>query len=90
VAKKKVKQGYLEGMEPPTIKAIENAAEAYVEARDARMQMGTQEQERKERLAALMKEHKLETYEYDGKVVAFETETTVKVKKKKQPKEDAE
>jgi hypothetical protein len=75
------KQKMIEGTEPESIPEIEEAAEAYREARDARMNKLTVEIERKKELAELMKKHKLVEHKYDGHVVVMESgEPKVRVK----------
>lgn len=75
----KAKQAHLSGMEPPSIKAIDKAADAYVEARNARMNAGVREKERKIILADLMKQHGYTEYEYDGKIIRVLSKENVKV-----------
>lgn len=60
------KQEFLPGQEPPRIKAIDTAAEAYVAKRDARMAAGTLEQDAYGKLAEVMHEHKLDHYVIPG------------------------
>ena len=81
--KKRVKQGYLPDMAPPSIPEIEAAADEYVEARDTRMAAMEPEKEAKERLKELMKKHNQTQYEYDSRIVTLNGEPDVKVKKKK-------
>ncbi len=88
--KPKVKQGYLEGMDPPSIKEIDKAADNYVEVRDERMSLSKIEIERKAILRGAMLKHNLKNYEYDGKVVVLDDEPTVKVRKKKEESDDSE
>ncbi len=68
----RARQGHLPEMEPPSIPEIDEAAEAFVDARDKRMRLGSKEAEKKEILEAAMKKHGLDRYEYDGKEVVFE------------------
>lgn len=75
----KTKQEYLDGMKPPSIKKIDNAAEAYVDARNTRMAHTVTEKERKIILADLMKQHGLTEYLYDGKIVRLTNKENVKV-----------
>ena len=83
--KPRVKQPYLaEDMAPDAVPAIDEAAESYVEARDARMSHLKTEIERQDELLQLMREHKLSTYEFDGYTVSLDTATKVKVKRKKE------
>jgi hypothetical protein len=85
----KEKQTYIAGTEPPKIKAIEDAAVRYVQFRDERMDAGEQEVKLKAKLIAVMKEHDLTTYNFDGFMVELghTDEDTVKVKKKRAAKE---
>jgi hypothetical protein len=75
----KAKQEYLDGMKPPSIKAIDKAAEAYVEARNTRMGHTVKEKERKIILLDLMKQNKLTEYLYDGKIVRVTETENIKV-----------
>ena len=89
--KPRVKQPYLaEDMAPDAVPAIHEAAESYVEARDARMAHLKTEIERQDELLQLMREHKLSTYEFDGYTVSLDTATKVKVKRKKDDEGDAD
>ena len=87
--KQKVKQGYIDpDMAPAEIPEIDKAADAYVDARDARMNALTEEMDRKAILKGIMVKHGQKEYEYDGKIVTLDGEPDVKVRKKKAPKED--
>lgn len=90
--KSKDRQTYIEGTEPPKIKEIESAAAKYVEFRDARMEAGEEEVKLKEKLIAAMKEHKLETYSFDGYMVELThvDEDQIKVKKARAAKENGQ
>lgn len=79
----RVKQGFLPDMAPPSVPAIEKAADDYVEARDARMAAMEPEASAKKLLTELMKKHGLSTYEYDSRIVTLAGEPEVRVKKKK-------
>lgn len=59
---RKPRQKSLPGMEDRGIAEIERAAHAYVEARDARMQMGEEETRRHTKLVAVMKKHGKKNY----------------------------
>jgi hypothetical protein len=83
----KAKQKHLEGMEPPSIPAIDRAADTFVDARNAFQNAQKKMEERREILDALMHEHQLEKYEYDGKLVKYEGEPKLKVVAVKEPKE---
>lgn len=56
------RQQELEGMERERIKEIDDAAEAYVKARDARMKKTEAEVTTKQALIAAMKKHKVANY----------------------------
>lgn len=88
---KRAKQGHLPTMEPEVIPEIEAAAEAYVEARDARMRLGGTEVERRTMLMGLMKKFKLKNYDFDGKTVSLVSgEEKVRVKTKKDAEEEGD
>ena len=78
----KAKQGHLEGMEPPTIKELDEAADNYMDIRDKRMAMTRKECSKQDHLQELMKEHKLTVYEYDGYIVTLNQTEKVKVRKR--------
>lgn len=59
------KQMKIPGTEPKTIKEVNDAAEAYVDARDERMKKTEKEVEAKEALVAVMKKHDLQVYKDD-------------------------
>ncbi len=84
------RQNLIPGTEPERIKEIETAAARYVEFRDQRMEAGEAEIKLKAKLIEAMKEHKLETYNFDGYMVVLEhiNEDQVKVKKSRAAKED--
>ena len=87
---RKARQQHLEGMEPPSIAEIEEKAEEYVEARNARMKLLTKEIGLQEELATLMRKHKLKNYEFDGSTVELTSKEKVKVRKSKDEGEDEE
>ena len=83
---KKAKQGDLPGMERPEpkhIKELDDAAEAYVEARDARMKKTEAEKEQKEALISAMKKHGVLVYRDESVdpplIVTLVDKTNVKV-----------
>lgn len=81
--KTKVRQGHLNGLEPPRIKAIDDAAETYYEAIRERLPLTQAEKDAKENLIEKMKEHQVDRYETpDGLVVVVTSKSKVKVKKK--------
>lgn len=75
----KAKQEFLDGMKPPSIKEIDTAADAFVEARNTRMRHTVKEKERKIILLDLMHANGLEEYLYDGKVIRIEGKENIKV-----------
>lgn len=62
------RQMTIQGTEKPTIKEIDTAAEAYVDARDERMKLTDRESEVKEALIGVMKKHKVEVYRDENAV----------------------
>ena len=88
---KKPKQGFLPDMEPPSIKAIDDAAENYWEAMMERTELSKQEDEKKTALIEVMRENKLDQYETaEGIVVTLTAKSNVKAKRKKDATEGAE
>lgn len=81
--KRRPKQQHIPGMEPPTIREIEDAAETYVTYRDARMRAGESEQQAAANLLSLMHKNNLTEYEYEGRKVLIAQLEKVKVKKAK-------
>jgi hypothetical protein len=82
-AKAKAKQPFLEGMEPPRIKAIDEAAEIYHDAKMDRVKLSKDEDEAKDNLIDLMKQHDIALYETpDGLIVSLLNKSNVKTKKK--------
>lgn len=77
------KQFELPGVESPKNKAVEDAAEAYVDVRDKRMRLTGQEVEKREVLLDEMRKARLKAYRYDETVVLLTAEEKVKVKKVK-------
>lgn len=70
-----------EGVAPKRIKAIDVAADKYVEIRDTRMEWTEKECKARDNLVAKMKEHGLSMYRYgDHEVVLKEGDPKVKVK----------
>lgn len=81
--KAKVKNGFLEGMEPPSHKDIDAAAENYFETMQERCALSKEEDEKKTALIEKMKEHDLLRYETpDGLVVTVTAKSNVKAKRK--------
>lgn len=56
------KQNALPGLEPKSIKEIDDAAEAYVKERDKRVKQSEREVTAKQALIAAMQKHKIEVY----------------------------
>ena len=91
MAKKKegVEQGYLEGQEPPRIKAIDQAAKIYHNAKKDRMALSEEEDQAKDNLIDKMKEHDLQYYETpDGMIVTLTATSNVKTKLKNKAEEN--
>jgi hypothetical protein len=84
------KQLEVPGTERETHPDVAKAAEKYIEARDARMELTKAEVETKNALVGLMKEHKLETYEDDDFIVTFEADVQEKIKAKRRAVVDGE
>ena len=84
----KKKQGFLPGMDPPSIKAIDDAADIYYDVMTERVKLSKEEDEAKDNLIDKMKEHGLDRYETaDGKVVTVTSKSNIKVKRKKDAEE---
>lgn len=85
----KPRQPYLsDEMKPPSIPVIDEAAERYVQHRDARMAELQDEIKAHDALLALMRTHSLKTYTYEGNVVTVTEKTKVKVERAKDEAED--
>lgn len=80
MAKKRLTQQALPGMEQPRVPAVEKAAAKYVYARDERMGLTKIEVERRNILLDEMHKAGLKVYEYDGKVVEIVAPEKVKVR----------
>ncbi len=76
-------QQFIPGTEPPRIKAIDSAAEKYVNLRDDRTQMAEVEADAREKLRELMVKHELTEYRTPSgyKVVREAGEEKVKVRR---------
>lgn len=86
----KAKQDDLPGMENRKMKDLHSAAMEYADVRDRRQELNKEEVELKSKLLRLMKQHKMEKYEYEDVSIWIEIEEeTVKVRVKK-PKEEEE
>jgi hypothetical protein len=83
------RQADLPGTEDRKIRALEEAAEAYAEIRDERMQLNQREAELKSALLAQMKKLGKTVYHRDGiTITVVAEEETVKVRVKKASDED--
>ena len=88
---KKPKQGFLPDMEPPSIKAIDDAAENYWEVMMERTKLSKEGDEKKTALIEVMRENKLDRYETpEGIVVTLTAKSNVKAKRKKDATEGAD
>ena len=67
-------------MEPPKIKAIEDAAEAYIEIRNKRMDLSKKEHDARVGLEAIMKSNKQTEYHFDSYIVVLLKTEKAKVK----------
>lgn len=81
------------GTERQYIAAVEDAANAYRNARDERMEMTKLEVVRRDELIRVMGEHKLDVYKYDDEegeelTVKLATKTKVRVKRSSSPDKD--
>ena len=82
-------QGYLPGQEPPRIKAIDQAAKVYHNAKKERMGLSEEEDQAKDNLIDKMKEHDLQYYETpDGMIVTLTSTSNVKTKLKHKGEEE--
>jgi len=79
----KLKQGHIEGMEPPVIQEVEDAAENYYSLNDKSWKLRGKVEEARDALLEVMKKNDLTTYEYDNKIVSVTEKEIVKVKKRK-------
>jgi hypothetical protein len=87
---KRLRQQMIPGTEPPSIPKIDKAAEAYVEVRDERMSLTEKETDAHDNLLSLLREHGLETYEFDGMTVRIDTKQKVKVRRKNEEAQEDE
>lgn len=79
----RTKPAYLPGMEPPRIKALDDAADIYYDAMQDRLSESKAEKEAKVNLIEKMKEHGLDVYETaHGLRVSVINKSEVKCKKK--------
>jgi hypothetical protein len=88
---KRPKQQFLDGMEPPRIKAIDDAADTYYSAMLERQRLTKEEDDAKINLLEKMKEQGLDRYETpDGLIVVVLSKSNVKCKKKPEPETNGE
>ena len=86
-----VEQGHLEGMAPSRIKAIDQAAKIYHNAKKERMSLTEEEDQAKDNLIDKMKEHDLQIYQTpDGLIVTLTATSNVKTKQKNKEAENDE
>jgi hypothetical protein len=79
-----LEQGHMEGMAPPRIKAIDQAAKVYYGVMTERVALSKEEDEAKDALIDEMHKADLKYYEcFDGKVVTLTEKTGLKIKPKK-------
>jgi hypothetical protein len=85
----RARQTTIPGTTAPTVKAVESAAEVYVDVRDERMGLTKREVQAREKLIAVMKTHGLTVYRLpadDGEgalIVTVSDESKVTVRKEK-------
>lgn len=84
----------IKGTERETIKEVDTAAEAYVEARDERIRLTKKEVDAKDALVTVMKKHKLDVYRDENAipplvVTLIPGEDKVKVRKQQEEEEVA-
>ncbi len=84
----RLKQAHLDGMEPPSINEIDEAAQKYYDLNDKSWKMRGKVDEAREELLEVMKKHKLTVYDFDNKEVSVTEKEIVKVKKKKAGEEE--
>lgn len=79
---KKMKQGHLDGMAPPSNRIVDDAAETYFDVMQERCKLSKEEDEAKDNLIDKMKEARMDRYVTpDGLVVTVTNKSNVKVKK---------
>lgn len=93
MAKKKaepVEQGFIEGMAPPRIKGVDQAARIYHTAKKERMALSEEEDQAKDNLIDRMKENDLQLYETpEGIIVTLTATSNLKTKMKHKGDEEA-
>jgi hypothetical protein len=89
--RKRVKQKAFDGMEEPTHRDIDDAADTYYESMLERQRLSAEEHEAKDNLLLKMTEHGLERYKMpDGKTVEVLSNKNVRIKKAKDAAEEPE
>jgi hypothetical protein len=86
VAKAKVKapkQRHFDGLEPPSVPAIDEAAEAFWDAHQRLKESREADAQAGEELVRLMKEHGLPFYECEQFRIDLDTKSKAKVRKRK-------
>ena len=80
---KKPRQKHLPGLKPPSIPALDEAAETYYEVMIERCKLSKDEDAAKDNLIDRMKQHDVERYETpDGLVVTLTSKSNVRAKRK--------
>ena len=80
--KAKPKQGHLDGMEPPSVRAVDEAAEIYFDVMQDRCKLSKEEDEAKDNLIDKMNKAGLAMYHtVDGLLVTVTSKSSVKVKR---------
>lgn len=88
---KRLKQQRIPGSEPPSIPALDDAAETYYEVMQDRLKLTKEEHEAMDSLVEKMSEHGVERYETaDGLVVTITAKSKCKVKKRKDAESNGE
>lgn len=83
MGRKRARQGHLAGMDPPSIKAIDDAADIYFDAMQRRVALSQEEHEAKDNLIDKMKENDQTIYTTaDGLVVTVTATSNVRCKRK--------
>lgn len=83
--RKRLKQGHLPQMEPPSIPALDAAALIYYDAMQERVRLSKAEDEAKDNLIDKMKGNLIELYKTpDGLVVSVVNKSNVRVQKHKE------
>lgn len=88
---KRAKQGFLAGQEPPSILAVDAAADDYFDQMNKRCRLSKKEAEAQANLLERMIEHGLERYVTpDGLVCTRTSKSKIKVKKQNDPESNGE